>query len=170
MAKTNDRLITLSMRDLDRLKCVQAVLDGMLKPGAAARRLEITDRQFRRLVTRYRSEGSHGLLSKHRGRRSNHRIDCDVEAHVAGLIKSLYPDFGPTFAREKLCEVHGISLAKETVRRVMMDAGIWVPRKLRSPKVHQPRSRRSCFGELIQIDGCEHAWFESRGPTCTALV
>ncbi len=78
--------------------------------------------------------------------------------------------FGPTLACEKLRERHGIDLAKETVRRIMIDAGFWVPRKLRPAKVHQPRNRRACLGELVQIDGSDHAWFEDRAPACTLLV
>lgn len=170
MAKTKNSDITLSMRELDRLKIVQAVLDGLLKPCRAAERLKLTDRQFRRLVQRYRLEGAHGLLSKHRGRRRNNRTAPELESHAASLIRERYPDFGPTLACEKLVEVHGLVLAKETVRRLMIEAELWVPRKQRPPKIHQPRNRRACIGELIQIDGCEHAWFELRGPTCTALV
>ncbi|MGX0137580.1 hypothetical protein ACUXG4_005840 [Cupriavidus metallidurans] len=73
-------------------------------------------------------------------------------------------------AAEKLRERHGIDLAKETVRPIMIDAGLWVPRKQRPPKVHQPRNRRACLGELVQIDGSDHAWFEDRAPACTLLV
>ncbi len=81
------------------------------------------------------------------------------------LIKTRYADFGPTLAREKLEELHGLFLGKETVRRIMVG---WLmgSRKQRP----QPRYRRPCTGELIQIDGCDHDWFEGRGPACTALV
>lgn len=81
-----------------------------------------------------------------------------------------YPDFGPTLAREKLEEVYGLVLGKETIRRLMIKAGLWIPRRQRPPKIHQPRYRRPCTGELIQIDGCDHHWFENRGRPCTALV
>ena len=67
-------------------------------------------------------------------------------------------------------ERHQIVLTKETVRRIQIAAGLWIPRKLRPPKIQQPRTRRACVGELIQIDGCEHHWFEDRAPMCTALV
>jgi len=86
------------------------------------------------------------------------------------LVRERYADFGPTLACEKLWECHGIGLAKETVRRWMRDAGLWIPRAQRPPKIYQPRARRACFGELVQIDGSEHAWFEGRGPVCTLLV
>ena len=90
-------------------------------------------------------------------------------AQALGLIRDTYADFGPTLACEKLRERHGIVLAKETVRRLMIDAGFWVPRRLCPPKVHQPRNRRACLGELIQIDGSDHAWFEDRSSPCTLL-
>jgi hypothetical protein len=73
-------------------------------------------------------------------------------------------------ACEKLGECHGIRLAKETVRHLMTEADLWIPRKQRPPKIHQPRARRACFGELVQIDGSDHRWFEDRAPACTLLV
>ncbi|MEM5433588.1 ISNCY family transposase [Cupriavidus oxalaticus] len=168
MAKS--KVITVSMQELDRLKTVQAVMDGQLRPGVAAERLEITDRQFRRLLERYRQEGPSGLVSRKRGRPPNNRLSADREAAALGLIREHYADFGPTLAAEKLSERHGLTLSKETIRRLMMVAGLWVPRKQRPPKVYQPRNRRACLGELIQIDGCDHRWFEDRAPACTLLV
>jgi transposase len=162
--------VTMSMRELDRLKCIQAIVDGDLKPIRAAERLGLTTRQIRRLANRYRAEGPVGLIARSRNRPSNNRLDPSLEAQVAEILRSLYPDFGPTLASEKLADRHGIVLAKETVRRVQMAAGLWIPRKLRPTKVQQPRARRACLGELVQIDGCEHRWFEDRAPTCTALV
>ncbi|BDB30168.1 ISNCY family transposase (plasmid) [Cupriavidus sp. P-10] len=158
------------MRELDRLKIVQAVVDGQLRPGVAAERLEITDRQFRRLLERYRQEGASGLVSRRRGRPSNNRMPADRESVALGLIREHYADFGPTLAAEKLRERHGLTLSKETIRRLMTVAGLWVPRKQRPPKVYQPRNRRACYGELIQIDGSDHRWFEERAPACTLLV
>jgi transposase len=162
--------VTMSMRELDRLKCIQAVVDGELSATRAAERLAMSARQVRRLAQRYRREGPVGLISRHRHRPSNRRLKEDLENQVARILRESYPDFGPTLAMEKLAERHQIVLAKETVRRIQVDAGLWVPRKLRAPKIQQPRSRRACVGELIQIDGCEHRWFEDRAPACTALV
>jgi hypothetical protein len=89
---------------------------------------------------------------------------------VIKILRSTYADFGPTLATEKLRTKHGIDLAKETVRRLQIAVGLWIPRKLRPPKIQQPRLRRACIGELVQIDGCEHYWFEDRAAPCTALV
>lgn len=162
--------VTMSMRELDRLKCIQAVIDGELPAVRAAERLVLSSRQVRRLAQRYRLEGPVGLISRHRNRPSNRRLKEALENQVARILRESYPDFGPTLAMEKLAERHQVVLAKETVRRIQIAAGLWIPRKLRPPKIQQPRTRRACVGELIQIDGCEHHWFEDRGPMCTALV
>jgi hypothetical protein len=162
--------VTFAMRDLDRLKVIQAVVDGDLQPIRAAQRLGLTSRQIRRLVQRYRREGPVGMTSRRYSRPSNNRLSRQVANQVVALLDKHYPDFGPTLAAEKLRERHSIDLAKETVRQLQIASGLWIPRKLRPPKVHQPRARRACFGELVQIDGSEHRWFEDRAPACTVLA
>ena len=162
--------VTMTMRELDRLKCIQGLIDGQLKQHAVATRLGLTTRQVRRLVRQYEQQGPLGLISKLRNRPSNRRLKSDVAEHAFGILRSTYADFGPTLAAEKLRERHGVDLAVETVRSLMVAGGLWLPRRLRAPKIQQPRSRRACLGELIQIDGCDHRWFEDRAPACTALV
>lgn len=144
--------VTMSMRELDRFKVIEAIIEGRLKPAAAAQRLRLTTRQVHRLVLRYREDGPAGLTSRRRGQPSNRQLSPGLENPAISLIRRNYSDFGPTLAQEKLVECHGLKLAKETVRRIMVDAGMWVPRKQRPPKVYQPRNRRACCGELIQID------------------
>lgn len=160
----------MSMREVDRLKTIQAVVDGALRAGTAAQRLELSRRQLERLVQRYKAEGAGGLISRQRGRPSNHQLPPGTAERAVALIQERYADFGPTLACEKLRECHGLTLAKETVRVLMMAAGLWTPCRQRAPRIHQPRNRRSCLGELVQIDGSDHAWFEGRAPACTLLV
>jgi transposase len=162
--------ITVTMRELDRLKSIQAVAGGDLKPITAAQRLGLSSRQVRRLVALYRGHGPVGLISRRRNRRSNHRLHAELERQVVQILREHYADFGPTLACEKLQMRHGIAIAKETVRRLQTEAGLWIPRKLRPPKIQQPRLRRACLGELVQIDGCDHRWFEDRADACTVLV
>lgn len=162
--------ITMSMRDIDRLKVIQAIVDGNLTASIAANRLQLTKRQVNRLVRRYRADGAAGLISRQRGQPGHRQLDDGMADIALAIIRDRYPDFGPTLACEKLRERHGISLAKETVRTLMTDAGLWIPRKQRPPSIYQPRNRRSCVGELIQIDGSDHRWFEDRAPACTLLV
>ena len=162
--------ITMTMRELDRFKVIQDVADGKLKPWRAAERLELTTRQVRRLVARLREHGPQGLVSGRYAKPSNNRLDAVIVDRALSIIRDRYADFGPTLACEKLWECHGIRLAKETIRKLMTDAGLWIPRRQRPPKVYQPRARRACLGELIQIDGSDHRWFEERAPACTLLV
>jgi hypothetical protein len=89
---------------------------------------------------------------------------------VLAIVRERYTDFGPTLAAEKLSELHGLDLGVETLRQWMIGAGLWVRRKDRLKRIHQPRARRDCLGELVQVDGSEHWWFEDRGPQCTLLV
>lgn len=162
--------VTLTMRELDRLKTIQAVIERRLKQYQAAERLGMTTRQLRRLVRRYEQEGPVGLISRLRNRPSNSRLKAEVADQAFAIVRERYADFGPTLAAEKLRERHGVDLAVETVRSLMIAGGLWLPRRLRPPRIQQPRARRACLGELIQIDGCEHAWFEDRAPVCTTLV
>src|ERR1700727_1914814 len=112
--------VTMSMRELDRLKCIQAVVDGDLSPGIAANRLEISTRQLRRIAQRYRVEGPTGLISKHCSRPSNNRLDASLVAQVVKILRESYPDFGPTLAAGKLQQRLGITVAKEPIRRVQI--------------------------------------------------
>jgi len=167
----NERgFVTVSMHELERIKIIAAVAEHRLKVVQAAERLALCERQVSRLVRRYEASGPAGLVSGRRGQPSNRELPIEVRARAMALVRERYADFGPTLACEKLRECHGTTLAKETVRRWMRDAGLWIPRKQRPPKIHQPRNRRACLGELIQIDGSDHRWFEERAPACTLLV
>ena len=167
----NERgFVTVSMHELERIKIIAAVAEHRLKVVQAAERLALCERQVSRLVRRYEASGASGLVSGRRGQPSNRVLPIEVRARAMALVRERYADFGPTLACEKLRECHGTTLAKETVRRWMRDAGLWIPRKQRPPKIHQPRNRRACLGELIQIDGSDHRWFEERAPACTLLV
>lgn len=167
---TPQTVITMSMLEADRLRTIQAVADRCLRVGQAAQRLGLSRRQVERLMLRYQAEGSAGVVSRQRGQPSHHQLATGVAERAVELIRDRYADFGPTLACEKLRECHGLPLSKETVRRLMMEVGLWKPRRQRAAQVHQPRNRRACYGELIQIDGSDHAWFEERAPACTLLV
>ncbi|WP_198089192.1 ISNCY family transposase [Variovorax sp. E3] len=162
--------ITMTMREVDRIKTMQALVDRMLRPAQAAARLGLTVRQVARLAQRYRDDGPEGLVSRKRGKPSNNQLSAGVADRALRIVRERYADFGPTLAAEKLAELHGLKIGVETLRGLMTAAGLWTPRKQRAPKIHQPRNRRSCLGELIQIDGSDHAWFEDRAPKCTLLV
>nr|WP_244429738.1 ISNCY family transposase [Escherichia coli] len=136
----------------------------------AAARIGISIRQVKRLVQRYRNEGPSGLVSPRRGKRPNNSFSTEFRATVISLLKGRYADFGPTFACEKLREIHGLSLSVETLRKWMIEEGVWRERRRKIARIYQRRMRRPSYGELIQIDGSPHDWFENRGPRCTLIV
>ena len=160
----------MSDRELSRFEVLRDLDRGRLTAPAAAQLLRLERRQVFRLLRAYRAEGAAGLISKRRGRTSNRAKPEALRTKALAIIRERYWDFGPTLASEKLSELHGIVLGRETLRQWMIADGLWLDRKQRLKRVHQPRSRRECLGELIQIDGCEHWWFEDRGPQCTLLV
>lgn len=152
----------MSQRERDRLYFVKALCRGELRQVDAARLLDLSVRQIRRLQRRFEAEGDIGVIHRLRGHPSNIKISTDVKEKALSLIRSQYSDFGPTLASEKLFERDGIEVSRETVRKWMIEAGIWKKRK-RKTRHHLWRPRRSCFGELVQIDTSLHDWFEGRG-------
>jgi hypothetical protein len=164
------RFLTMSRKELNRLEILGRVLERRLTQVQAAEQLGLGVRQVERLCRKLRVEGAPGLVSKKRGRTSNHRLPGELREQSLDLVRARYHDFGPTLAAEKLREHHGVVVSVETLRKWMIDAELWVTRRSRVGRVHQPRHRRSCVGELIQIDGCDHEWFEDRAPRCTLLV
>jgi transposase len=165
-----DELLTMSATELTKLEVMQRLKNKRLKQREAAQLLGISLRQVKRLYQAYREQGAKGLVSKRRGHPSNHRLPADLVQKALDLIRSKYPDFGPTLAHEKLVEVEKLHLSAESVRQIMMAAGIWKARRVRKIVTHQLRQRRACYGELVQIDGSPHAWFEERADPCTLLV
>ncbi len=162
--------LTLSYEELDRVSVIERVIEKRLTQVEAARMLGLTSRQVRRLRRAYERDGPIGLASKHRGRPSNRRLRSQSRREALAIVRSQYADFGPTFAHEKLTELHGLEFSVETLRHWMIDDGLWIPRSRREPRIQQPRRRRPCRGELIQIDGSDHEWFEDRAGRCTLLV
>jgi transposase len=160
----------MSANELSRLEVMQRLEGKRLKQKEAAGMLGITVRQIKRLLSKYRKDGARGLVSQRRGKASNNQLKAEDKQKSLDLLKGKYEGFGPTLAHEKLVEVEGLKICKESIRQIMIAEGLWKARKARKVRVHQMRERRACFGELVQIDGSPHFWFEERGPACTLLV
>lgn len=165
-----DELLTMSKRELTRLEVMQRIKDKRLTQKEAAGMLGLSVRQVKRLYRAFKTQGAKGLVSARRGKESNNRLDEQTVQKALDLIYERYQDFGPTLAHEKLVEVHNLQISDESVRKIMIAEGIWKPKRAKQSAIHQMRERRACFGELVQIDGSDHAWFEERGPKCTLLV
>jgi transposase len=159
----------MSQRELTRLEVIQRVKRKTLKQRQAAELLSITVRQVKRLCKAYQANGAAGLISRRRGRPSNNCLPEKAINQARQLLRTRYPDFGPTLATEKLA-IEGVSLSVETVRQLLIGEGLWKAKCVRRPVIHQLRERRARCGELVQIDGSPHDWFEARAPKCTLLV
>lgn len=161
--------VIMSERELNRIEVLAQVDDGRLSVQNGANMLAITKRQMFRLLKTYRTESAPATRHKARGKTPNNKIHKAKRDYAVALVKENYQDFGPTLAAEMLVEHHGFKVSRETLRKWMIEDGLWLSRKQRRT-FHQPRSRRECFGELIQIDGSDHRWFEDRAGPCTLLV
>jgi len=159
----------MSIKELDRLDIIKKCADKTLSQDCGSSQLSISERHLRRLVSSFRLHGVDALISKHRGRPPNNKISDAVRTQALSLIHDKYSDFGPTLAHEYLTEQHGLKFSVETLRQWLIDDGIWKAKQTKC-KVHQSRERRPCYGELIQIDGSPHDWFEGRADKCSLLV
>jgi transposase len=159
----------MSQRELTRLEVIQRVKRKTLKQRQAAELLSVSVRQVKRLCKAYQASGAAGLISKRRGQASHNRLPAQTINKARQLLRTRYPDFGPTLATEKLA-IEGVSLSVETVRQLLIGEGLWKAKRVRPVVIHQLRERRARLGELVQIDGSPHDWFEGRAPKCTLLV
>jgi len=161
-------LITMSTKELDRFQIIKKTIGKHLTGTKAAELLRLSTRQIRRLKCKVKKFGPQGLIHGNRGRESHNKID---DKEIIELLRKHYYDFGPTFASEKLSEDHGITRDPKTIRRIMINEGLWKPRTKKKSAVHRAwRERCSCYGEMIQFDGSYEYWFEKRNDKCCLLA
>jgi transposase len=164
----------MSTRELTRAGVLARVEAGTLSLGSAAVVMDLSYRQTKRLYRRYRAEGAKGLQHRSAGRRSNAARDDQERAHILALVREKYSGtiderFGPTLAAEHLASEDGAHVHHDTLRRWMLAAGLWSRARKRSP-YRRRRERKAHFGELVQLDGSFHPWFEQRGPQSCLLT
>lgn len=165
---TEKDMITMSRRETKRLHLIHQALDKRITQKKAAELVNMSSRQLRRMLKRVRKEGDDGISHRSRGKTSNHRIPKKIKDSVLKLYREKYRDFGPTFACEKLLAVHEIKISDETLRLWLNQENIsYAKRKGR--KHRQWRERKHHVGEMVQIDGSHHDWFEGRGSKCVFM-
>jgi transposase len=161
--------VLMSEREVHRVEVLSGVVAGRMSTSEAASVLCLSDRQVQRLLKTFREDGAVALRHKARGRPSNNRSLAGLRDLTLAIVRERYADFGPTLAAEKLAERDGVKVSRETLRKWMVEDGLWLSRSQRRV-FHRPRLRRECYGELIQIDGSDHRWFEDRDAPCTLIV
>ena len=165
---TDKDMITMSRRETKRLHIIYQALDKRITQKKAAELIGLSSRQLRRMIKRVREEGDEGITHRSRGRASNRRLSQKFKDKVLNLCRKQYSDFGPTFASEKLLEVHEIKLSDETLRLWLNQENISYKRR-KGRKHRQWRERKHHFGEMVQMDGSHHDWFEGRGSECVFM-
>ena len=161
--------IGLSQPERDRLKVLHSVSRKHLTQVEAGRQLDLTDRQIRRLLLRVREQGDGAVIHGLRGRPSNRKLAMAFQRKVLTRVGRRYADFGPTLAAEHLAQ-DGLPVSRETLRKWMIQATLWLPRRQRVKTVHVWRQRRSSFGELVMQDSSPFLWLEDRGPACQLIA
>src|SRR5271170_4967754 len=163
------RTYALSQKELQRVSVISSCAKGEMACARAAALLLLSVRQVKRLKKRLREHGEAALAHANRGRPSPRRLPDRVRQTAICLARTTYAGFNDHHLCEKLCEVEGFSLSRETLRRLLREAGLGSPRKRRAPAHRQRRLRSAREGELVQLDGSPHDWLEGRGPLLTAL-
>ena len=163
-------LITMSDKEIQRLAVLQDVRDHRITQVRAAEILNLSTRQITRLLQKLNQDGISGMTHASRGQPGHHRHDDLLKSQCLSIISEHLLGFGPTLAHEKLSSMFALNIPVETVRRWMTANDLWIPRSKRLKRPYQPRYNRDCFGELIQIDGSYHDWFEGRAAKCCLLV
>jgi len=163
--------VTMSRKELSQVAVFSQLREGTMTKKEAAVNLGLSLRHMKRKWSAYKASGYDpaSLVHKLRGAPSNHRIDEELVTQAVELVKTKYPDFGPTFAAEKLAEQDKLVVGHDTLRRALIAAGVWTVHGQHHPTAHPWRERRAARGELVQGDGSPHAWFEDRAPKCTLI-
>ncbi len=157
--------IEMSQEERDDLYWLKQAKNKVISQVEAGKRMGVSDRWVRKQLKRMEKVGDEVVVHGLRGRRSNHKIDAKTRAKSMEALKQPdWHDFGPTFASEQLAKQYEISVSDETLRKWMIEDGIWKSRVRKASEVHCWRPRRSGFGELVQWDTSEHDWLEGRGP------
>lgn len=157
--------IEMSQEERDELHWLKQALEGHITQREAAQRIGVSDRWVRTLLQRMPKLGDAVVVHGLRGRASNRKLPAKTQRQALAILKQPeWQDFGPTFAAEQLAKLHQIQVGKETLRRWMIEAGMWKSRSRLQTEAHVWRPRRSGFGELVQWDTSEHDWLEGRGP------
>lgn len=156
-------IVTMSKKELKRLPIIHKTMEKRLTQIKAAEMLDLSERQIRRIIEKIKKGGDQAIVHGNRGKSSPFKLPEKKAGEIRSIVEKRYYDFGPTFASEKLWECEKIRIGKEKLRQLMIGWRIWHPKSRKKGKVHQWRERKYYKGEMIQMDGSDHDWLESRG-------
>lgn len=161
----------MTRKELSRYDIIKKLVSGAINGTEAALQINLSIRQIKRLKARVKKQGARGMIHISRGKESNRKTNNEIVEQIGKIIRDKYNDFGPTFAQEKLKEIHNIKIGVETLRQIMIAKELWKPKPRRNSKErHVWRARKEYFGQMEQFDGCYHHWFEDRSDECCLLL
>src|SRR5215831_4505678 len=160
---------TMSRKELPRAGLIKAAVAGRITNRQAADAVQLTVRQIQRLKRRFEAGGAPALRHRSRGQPSPQRLSGKLASQIAVLMTTTYAGFNDVHLTEKLREVHGLAVCRESVRRIRLRLGRPATRPRRAPRHRRRRAREAASGALIQVDGSPFAWLEDRGPAPTQL-
>jgi len=164
-------LPSMSQKEINRYAIIKRLIDSEINGTEAANLLKLSVRQIKRLKAKVKKSGPKGLIHGNRGQTGNRRLPDASRQRIIKLLHHHYSDFGPTLASEKLSENHQIDHDPKTIRQIMINEGLWKPKKKKKQSEHREwRQRKSFFGEMEQFDGSYEHWLEERGPYCCLLL
>jgi len=165
------KIIIMTEKESKRYEVIKELVDGVLDGTEASRQVGLSVRQTKRLKAMVAKEGIKGVIHKNRGKPGNRKMDEGKKEEIIKLLKEKYSDFKPTFASEKLRELHNIKISKETTRQIMAKEKLWKIKARRQPKnKHLWRPRKDNYGEMQQFDGSYHMWLEDRNEEMCLLA
>ena len=162
--------LTMTSKEVARYGIIKKLLNKEINGSCAANLLKLSLRQTKRLKAKAKQGGLKALIHAGRGKQSNRRIPDKEREAIVGIIKRRYSDFKPTFASEKLAQIHHIKRDPKTIRQIMIEEYLWTPKKKKQKEYHSWRPRKACYGEMLQFDGSYHYWVENRGPEWCLLA
>jgi len=165
-----DKYITMSQKEVRKYDIIKKIINKEINGTEASNILNITTRHVRRLKNKVKEKGIRGLAHGNRNKEGNRKMPNKEKDKIKELLHKKYPDFGPTFATEKLEEVHQIKKDSKTIRTIMIKEGLWKPKRKKKDKYRQWRQRKANYGEMIQYDGSYEYWFEDRNEEKCCLL
>lgn len=164
------KYLTMTPKEIDRYTIIKKLISGEINGAQTANLLNFTLRHIKRLKVKVKEYGPKALIHGNRGKSGNRGIPKQEKEKIIKLLHNRYPDFKPGFASEKLFQEYGIKRDPKTIRRIMMEQGLWKPKRKKRKEYRSWRQRRACYGEMEQFDGSYERWFENRGPYCCLLA
>jgi len=163
--------IVMTNAEANRHAIILKLIHKEINGTQAARQLHLSVRQTKRLKARVITQGVKGIIHQLRGVTGNNKLSKELIEKATTYLTEYYPDFGPTFAQEKLAEIHKLTIGVSTVRKLMIEVKLFKPKRRKANGEYRAwRERKASFGEMIQFDGSYHKWFEDRAPECCLLA